>query len=247
MSSHRKDIFDIVILSSEKDFNKLKYVYESIVCNVVDVFDDVYVITDKPYCLNNDVIHYLDDDVLEIDRSAIGYRPGWIAQQYLKLFQGVSKHDCYLVVDADVIFNRPISIFEHGRPSFFGGRDQHHLPYFEYTKRMLNLGRVYPYSFINEFMLFDRRIIADILSGFNNDKFEFIRRSNEIINSRCYLSEYELYGNYVCEHYRGRYNYKRVRTRLNGKRGLWSDRAIEDKIAVFADSDYDVFTIHSWL
>ena len=239
-------MFDVVILSSEKDFNKLEYVYDSIMANVVDEFDNIYLISNKRHNISSEVINYLDDEVMKIDRSDISHRPNWIAQQYIKLFQNITENDYYLVVDSDIIFNKKITIFNDNKPTFFFGRDQTNAPYFRYSEKMLNVGRVYHRSFINEFMLFDKKIIKDILSGFNDDRFEFIKRSNAVITNECYISEFELYGNYVYEHHREAYNYKNIKAHLGGRHSVWTDRAIEKRIRALSGTDYDAFTIHSW-
>jgi len=239
-------MFDIIIVSAEKDFNKLGYVYDSIMSNIVDPFGEVYLISNKKHNISCEVINYLDDEVLKIDRSDIPYRPNWIAQQYLKMFQAVTENDYYLVVDSDVIFNKLITIFEDDKPTFFFGRNQNYAPYFEYSQKMLGVGREYSRSFINEFMLFDKRIIREMVSKFDNNRFEFIRRSNDILSETCHLSEFELYGNYVYELHGDTYNYKNIKAHLGGKHSVWSDRAIEERIEAMSGTDYDVFTLHSW-
>jgi hypothetical protein len=211
-------MFDVVILSSGKDFNKLGYVYDSIMENIVDDLDNIYLISDKRHNISSEVVNYIDDEVLDIDRSDISYRPNWIAQQYIKLFQDVTEND-------------------NNKPTFFFGRDQNHAPYFRYSQIMFGFGREYHRSFINEFMLFDKRIIKDMLSGFNDDRFEFIRRSNAIITSECYISEFELYGNYVYKYHENNYNYKNIKTNLGGKRSIWDDRSIVKRI-IAVELDY---------
>lgn len=238
-------MFDIILISGNKDLNKLKYVYNSIITNITDKYDNIYLISPEKYHINDNVINYTDDEVLKINRGDIKYRPNWIYQQYLKLFQNISKNDYYLIVDADIIFNRPITIFDKGKPTFFFGANQNHQPYFNYTKQMLGINKKHPLSFINEFMLFDKNVIDKILLNFNNDKFEFIQKSNDIVTNDCYISEYELYGNFVYNKFKDKYNYKNLNYYNRVKPDIWSDGDIERLITTMKRTQFDIFTIHT--
>jgi len=248
-------MFDVLILSAEKDFNKVKFVYESLIINIKNI-GNVYCVTNKKIDdkLKIDGIkYYFDDDVLDFDFSKfkgnVLKRKGWYVQQYIKLFQNVTS-DKFLVVDSDIIFNKEIDIIENGKPNFFFGRDQYNDAYFTFMKKMLNLDRVYDHSFINEIMFFDRNNIKHMLEYLEIDSYGFFDKSVEILNDMNHdagISEYELYGNYVTKYFPNSYNYKNINTLLGGKNSMWADNDILNYIDVHKKSDYDIISMHSWM
>ena len=112
---------------------------------------------------------------------------------------------------------------------------------------MLGFGKEYNYSFINEIMLFDRNIILEMINTKYKTIYDFIENSNKIINNECYISEFELYGNYITKFHNCLYNYKYLKTLLNGKYGEWSDIEIENYIKEQKNTDYDIISMHSWI
>lgn len=246
-------MFDILILAAEKDFNKLKFVYESINKKIPN-YNEIHCISDIKIS-NKDKIsgikYYTDDDVIDFDFSKfkgnVKIRKGWYAQQYIKLFQNVTS-DNYLVVDSDIYFNKKINI-DVNNPTFFLGRDQNNRPYFEFMKRLLDLDRVYNHSFINEIMLFKKEYIQKMLDIMNVDVNGFFELSVEIlndINKISGMSEYELYGNFVTKYFPSVYDYKRINTHLGGKHSVWDDEEMSNYIKMFENSNYDIISMHSW-
>jgi hypothetical protein len=127
-------MFDIFIPCAQKDYNKLPYVMDAIRRNV-DFGGVIHV--SIPFEVEkyqySDVVFHHDMDVLKIDKSLWSFRPSWMYQQCLKLFQEVTS-DTFLVVDCDTIFNRPVSFYEGDKMIWHTGWVQHHLPYFEYGR-----------------------------------------------------------------------------------------------------------------
>jgi len=247
-------MYDILLLSGKKDLNKIKYVYDSIVENVVG-FNKVYCVCEEIPKNKISDIHYVDDfsilnnyDISSF-KGNIHKRRGWYIQQYIKLLQRVTLDD-YLVVDSDVFFNRKVKIIEDGKPNFLFGRDQLHKPYFDFNNELLGIGRLYPFSFINEVMYFKRDIINDIFETVGGDDKLFFNKTVEILNKGnrvTGMSEFELYGNYVYKNFKNSYNYKRIKTYLGGKYELWSDEDIIEFKKHFKHKDYDIVSMHSWL
>ncbi len=247
-------MFDVLITLAEKDFLKLRFVIESMIKNVDGI--------DKIYCVSNikipkelvisSVNYLLDKDVIDFNfdqfKDVIKLRKGWYIQQYIKLFQDVTS-DEYLVVDSDVYFNKPVKIFEGGKPNFLFGKDQNHAPYFQFMKHLFDLDRVYPFSFINEIMLFKWEIINHMLHSLGVTKYGFFELSvNELnkINNASGFSEYELYGNYTTKHFPNAYNYKYINVQDKAKKELWSLKEIKDFIHHFESTDVDIIKMHTW-
>lgn len=248
-------MFDILILSAEKDFNKIKFVYESINKNVEN-FNKIYCITNVNVIDSlkiSNIGYYNDNDVVDFDFSKfkgnVLRRKGWYVQQYIKLFQNVTSCD-YLVVDSDIFFNRKINIYDNNKPSFFFGRDQYHLPYFNFMKMMLDLDKVYNYSFINEIMYFKKEYIQKMLDLLGIDIKGFFDLSVEILNKINHdagMSEYELYGNFVTKYFPDSYQYKKIKTYLGGKHEKWNDFEIANYMKMFENQDFDIVSMHTWV
>ena len=248
-------MYDILMLSAEKDFNKIKFVYESINKNIEN-FNKIYCISNIKV-KNKDKVsgieYYTDDEVLNFNfskfKGKVYNRRGWYIQQYIKLFQNITLPE-YLVVDSDIIFNKKIDIFENYKPNFFFGRNQNHKPYFDFMKRILDLDKSYNYSFINEIMFFKRVFILHMLDVLNVNLDEFFNKSVEILNDMnqdAGMSEYELYGNFVTKYIPNSYNYKKINTYLGGKHNVWSDNDIKEYINKYKNTNYDIISMHSWI
>ncbi len=248
-------MYDILIPVAEKDFVKLRFVWESIIINLSG-FDKIHCISNvkMPVSLRlPGVEYYTDADVIDFDfmrfTGTIKGHEGWYIQQYIKLFQKVTADD-YLEVDADVFFNRKVDIIENGKPSFLFGRDQHHLPYFNLMKKLFDLDRVNWHSFINETMFFKREIINHFLDSFKIDPhgfFELILNEINQVNEMSGFSEYEFYGNYVTKYFPDSYNYKQLKTYLGGKYGHWTESEVKQYVNFFEGESYDLISMHSWI
>ena len=247
-------MYDILIPASEKDFIKLRFVWESIINNLAG-FDKIYCISKAKMPVNlrlPSVNYFTDSDIINFDFKFTGVikgHEGWYIQQYIKLFQQVTSDD-YLEVDADVFFNKKVNIIENGKPCFLFGRDQHHIPYFNLMEKLFDIERVCPHSFINETMFFKRSIIKHFLDSFKVDArgfFEMIISEVNRVNQMSGFSEYEFYGNYVTKYFKDYYNYKNLKTYLGGKYGQWTENEVRQYVNGFKGSDYDLISMHSWM
>jgi hypothetical protein len=224
-------MFDVLITVADKDFNKLRFVYDSIKNNLEGV-DKVYIVSNVRIPQNkaiSGIIYLTDDNVSDFDYSkftgVIKERTGWYKQQFIKLFQEVTRDD-YIVIDADVVLNKKINIVMKGKPSFLFGKNQYNEHYFRLMKNLFNIEKVHPYSFINEIMYFKRDIITHLLSSLGVNKYGFFELVVNELNKENQVSgfsEYELYGNYVAKYFPDIYNCQYLETKSKGRSGVWTD------------------------
>lgn len=246
-------MFDVLILVAPKDFNKLPFVCESIIKNLKGQTPNFYFVSP---CAIPDEYRHVDGQYL-MDREVIDYdftkitnthRQGWYRQQFIKLFQAVTS-DNYLVIDADIWIANHLFIITN-KPTFFLGRQQHHLPYFRFMKEVLNLDKVYPYSFISEIMLFQRWRIQHLIASLEVDETEFIdicvNKINEIGDNSSF-SEYELYGNYVMKTWPYDYKCKQLKVLSQHKNREWTQEELQNNIEANRAMQYDILTMHTWL
>lgn len=257
-----KEPFDIFIPCAPKDYGKLAYLVSCIRRNLSG-WDKIYVCSPDNSAahdiyggiVRDDMIFLSDSDALELDISRFKHRPNWIYQQYMKLFQNITESDLYFTIDADVIINRPIDLFnEAGQRIIWMGWEQNHRPYFEFQERMLGLHRAYPHTFINDTNFFSKAIIREMLqrSGYTVDSF--IEKSFDVIGPDCYPGEPEIFGQYVYKHHPEKYEFRQAKTTRWAKEitkagwthSAWTDDEIRAKIEEVKDQDIDFFMLHSW-
>lgn len=270
--------YEVVIPAAAKDYNKIPYLVSSI-----------KYLNPQPEKIN--IIHSGGIDVTtKLDFPAISYinqrlvfdvypnaasgfnRPPWIYQQFLKLFQDVTDTRMYLVMDSDLVLNKPLDLFNNaGDPYFFLGVDQNHAPYFEYSQDMFGFGRLYNHSFISEIMMFDKGIIDGLLStfyyhqikihgvSFNFTSDEYYSKRNLLIKELYQLTadgacddwipaDYEIYGNYVEQFDASLYEKKHIKTNLRGKYKEWTQEELESYILEMKElNEHDMFTAHTWV
>lgn len=239
--------YDLVLNAHTKDINKIPFCISSIKKYFDIQPENIYVVCPQKIEYEN-AICILDDQAIEIKKHEIQFkRPNWIFQQLLKICQNFTKNDIYMVVDSDVLFNRKISIKQ---AFYISDREQHHDPYFKMMK-YLGVDKVFDQTFINDFMIFDKKICKEIVG----DQKEFLNFLNKHFSDDCYLAEFELYGNYVLQHYPGLYDIIQTKVATLGKyidptieayNTAWSEIEISKYIEFFKDKDIDLFTIHSW-
>jgi len=251
--------YDILIPAAPKDRNKLKYLIPSIERNISG-FSNIYITVPDKNLFSGYIpdsrypIHLLNDrEILDIDTSRFPYRPNWIYQQYLKMFQNVTQNDLFLTVDSDVIINRRMPMFEtDGRRIFWMGWEQDHRPYFEFQEKVFDLPRVYPHTFINDMNFMDKLIIRELLDRYGFTVESFIEKSIEIITKDCFPGEPEIYGQYVHKFHPGLYSFRETNSVSIGRFAssfediVWTDSDIQSEIASKAMTDYHLFTLHTW-
>lgn len=248
--------FDIIILSHQKDYNKLPFLVDSIQKNITG-FDTIHIVSETlPSSIIDGISYHRDQDVLPLDDTTtetynewqvtIGYRPNWIFQQYIKLFNIINDKD-YLIIDSDTIINKPLDIFVNCKPNFFIGLNQNHIPYFDFIEQILSIKKIFSRSFISEIMFFKKSIIKEILKNFHNDYNEFIQKSLQLTNSSCYISEFELYGNFVMKYFPETYNIKYINSVSKAKYSKWQDEEINTIINEYLNTDTDILSFHSWI
>lgn len=244
---------DLFIPCAPKDYIKLPYVLDSVDRYLPDIHS-VHIVA--PTLLGVEsrysfpIYLYSDREVLDFDYTRFKFRPTWVYQQFLKLFQAVTA-DWFLVMDADRFINKPLRLFDGDTPiMFLRDRDEHHDPYFTYSQKMIGVGKVYPHSFLSECTLYSRSLIEDMLLSADLTPREWLVKSAEIIDATCCIADAELYGSFVYSKYPDVYHFQVLRDCMAGKyaeQGEWTAEEIAAYVAdMAAREDVDFFTAHSW-
>jgi len=232
--------YDLIITAAPKDIYKIPYCLESTRKYFSIQPENTFIVC--PYKTKIlGTTHIGDEWATPFNKNAIKFnRPGWVFQQLIKLFPIFIKNDYYFVTDSDVIFNKPLVI----EPAFWiSDREQHHQPYFTFMEHF-GIQKVVNYTFINDFMLFDKNICQEM----TGPPLGFFDKMNRILSDDCFPAEFEMYGNYVMNKYPSLYKKIQHKVETHGVfyPSNWEQAEIEKLIQNNKDKDINLFTIHTW-
>lgn len=232
--------YDAVVLSHPKDYNKLPFCLASLE-NLDPYPQNIYVVSPDRHHIDG-VNSILDHEAIGIFVDDIQYkRPFWILQQLIKLYQRFTLNDTYMVIDVDVIFNRPI-VFD-GKTFFITDRQQCHQPYFNLMKDYFSIEKNVDHTFITDFMIFDKSICNKFLPSLN----EFLKDLNILLQDEKYLlSEYEVYGNWVHNNMPGEYTTRQIKQKTLGQFATWDTEHLKILVETAKTLPIDLFTVHTW-
>jgi len=245
-------LVDLIIPAAPKDYNKVRYVISQAREHVN--LDTVHVVVPEPDKIQigfDDVFVHADDDVLPYDRDEMSFRPNWVFQQFLKVFQDVTPNDWYLVLDADVFPAKRMPLWsDDGKPILNLGRDQYYEPYFSFNEEMLGFGKVYNWSFLSECTLYSKTLVREMLTHCGLTLDGFWTKAVEMTARGCRMADSELYGSYVYRQHPGVYDIRNLTVHLGGRYGSrqYTDGEIEKEIKRMKRDkpEVDIFSLHSW-
>lgn len=244
---------DLFLPAAPKDYSKLPFVVESVRACLPEI-ETIHIVTpdDAPIVgpVPRGVVRHLDGQVLPFAKAEMPYRANWIYQMFLKLFQDVTAGEWYMVTDADIIFARPLPLWNSSRPILYLARDQYSWPFFKFNEAVLGFGKVYDWSFVSECLIYSKRLVHQMLDFMHLDAAGLWHKTCEIIGPDCYPGEPELYGSYVMHEHPMAYEVRHIGATLSGKYGgqAWSDEEIRAEITLKRESDPEcaLISLHSW-
>jgi len=246
------DGYDIFIPVALKDEYKLPHLIESIY--EYQTFNKIYIVSpDKINSFKDSKINYfLDRDLLpNVKKENFSFRPGWMYQQMLKLFQNVTEKDYYLVLDSDAVLLKPLTIFNENHPIWYYGWRQNHLPYFLYLKKIFNISKSLNHTGIGDIGIFNKKIINSFLKYCNcKTPQEFISNIQSNMNLLFHFSEYETYSNFTKTYYPDLYQYSNIKQFNTGRDSnigqYWTDQEINSTIKEAKQTDANLLLMHTW-
>jgi hypothetical protein len=169
---------DIVIPAHEKDFPVLRMAVRSVLRHVTPV-RRVHVVSAERFEWPGDRVRWVPEPALPAlpalpavrarwveDNPDTASRAPWVYQQILKLGAGSyieGLTPSYLVVDADVIFLRPVSFDPDALGRFpFSRALEYHMPYRDAFARLLGAQPTTGFSLTAHHMLYDRALMAEL-------------------------------------------------------------------------------------
>ena len=259
--------YDIIIPTIFRDYPFLRKIIQYIYKNLDP--DNIYIITNgKKSQYLPQIVHekciVLDEDALLKDLSIkrvyhLLYtyekdhsRPGWYFQQFLKMAFALTefcKNEYYLSWDSDTLPLQHIDFFDAERHPLFTMKSEHHQPYFNSIKRLLNIDEHNSKSYIAEHMLFNREIMKEVILKIEQSTITGSDWIEKIINSIdkqefCGFSEFETYGNFCATNYPNVYHERELATFRYG--GYIQGRFISDEILEALAFDLSIVTFEAY-
>jgi Family of unknown function (DUF6492) len=249
---------DVVIPAHEKDFPVLRTAVRAALRHVSPI-RRLHVVSATRFDWPGDRVRWVPEpelpalpalpDVRERwaeQNTETASRAPWVYQQLLKLgagsyIDGLAPH--YLVIDADVIFLRPVSFDPESLGRFpYSRAFEYHPPYREAYARLLGSEPTTGFSLTAHHMLYDRELMAELHAELERRHgvpwyWAYVDAVDKAEESS--ISEMDVYGWWVLEHHP---EHGRVR-QLN-----WRDVRVPPGIlgrAALAP-DFDFVAAHAW-
>lgn len=210
--------YDVVIKSHPKDYFKLDLVVESLQ-HLNPQPENIYILSPDGFYPKNTsydskIIYITDDQVSPfIDRSRLRQRPNWNWINLVTLFQTFTENNFYLDVQSDNFFLKQIDLFNSsGKPKIFQSSFNEinnigHRQYFNFSESVFDISKVNTgYSYIIEFLLYDRKKISKLLEKYSNID-ELLEVCYNNINSDSYPADQEIYGNLLEKYFSSEYEF----------------------------------------
>ena len=180
-------------------------------------------LSDRVFFVNeNDVLSFKTvysamDERIRADGYLIGEnsRPGWYYQQFLKLaYAYFCGTDYFMSWDSDTIPLRRVSMFDARGKPYFDVKSEYNPGYFKTIKNLFGLDKIYDRSFISEHMLFDKKLVLEMIYEIEamdllGEKFyEKIFHAIDIDNMKLGFSEFETYGTWMMDRHPEAYAFR---------------------------------------
>lgn len=210
--------YDVVIKSHPKDYEKLDLVVDSLKY-LNPQPENIYILTPDGFYPKGtryeDRIIFITDEQVSpfIDRNRLTHRPNWNWINLVSILQEFTKNDLYLDVQSDNFFVKPIDLFDkEGRPRIFQNsyntiNNEGHPAYFNFQERVFNIPKMKKgYSYIIEFMLYDRTKLKKLLDGYT-DVDNLLESCYSNTNNDSYPADQEIFGNLLEKHFSNDYEF----------------------------------------
>lgn len=251
IACHEKDIYTLdecikSIIKFVKNKNRIIVISKNKLTDMAEWFSE----DNFPFSKKDVEIEFSKiDSLLYKDQSRLE-RIGWYFKQIINFYAPLIIPDIsnnVLILDADIIFNKPIEFVDNEGNMLHGTGIENHQPYFDHMNNLLpGLKKVYTeLSGISHHMLFQKPVLEDLMSlveEHHNKKFwqAYIHSINPSWPGRSWTADYEIYFNFVL-----------MRTNQIKLRNLrWLDITYLSNILLNIDENindnYDFYACHSY-
>ena len=257
--------YSVIIPVVFKDYSflekSIKYIIKNLNPNAVYIITDIRMakflprnVRDNERCIildENQICQYLTYNEVDSILHSQGRqhtKTGWYFQQFLKMGFALSDFcnaDYYLSWDADTVPLKRIDMFDKDGHPYFTMKSEYHKPYFDTMERILSTGKANPHSYIAEHMMFNKKIVCELIGRIMESYVKGDTWFEKILNSLApeeispfSFSEFETYGTFCYTFHPQLYKERH----LSGfrKAGLIQGRFVSDRILEVLAEDVDV-------
>jgi hypothetical protein len=257
---------DAFIPCAPKDLFRIKLVIKYMLENIKEI-NDIHICTPTkitPIAIDTPIYYHLDFDILpNVQPFNWKFRPNWIYQQFIKLFQNVTNTEYYFTLDADTLIIKKLPLFENNKPIWYRGYDQtdgitDNIPICPQYRAFNNIffpnydPTLHKHTFISDMNLFNKKFINEIMNYINLTPSQLIEKSYKITSVKCHIAEPEFYGYFIFKKYPDYYIYKKINQKQSGKLQYnpydcnWTQQEVKNIIENAKNENYDVISMHSW-
>lgn len=213
-NKRRSDLqLDVIIPTVEKDLDTLPHAIEGVRRNLLHPIRKIFVVADesariKTLCQSLNVDFVCEQTVAPLSKDDINYvvngidRSGWLLQQLIKLNgDSVAVTDNFLVLDADTVLIKPQRL-DSGGGNVLMVSEEHHDPYYRTYEKLLGRAPQSVLSFVCHYMIFNKQVLVDLRQAIQKrTQKTWAQAIVDAIdkNEASSFSEYETYGNFLCE------------------------------------------------
>jgi hypothetical protein len=204
---------DVIIPAVEKDLGTLPHAIEGVRRNLMHPIRKISVVAPdsskiRELCHRLNVDFVCEQIVAPLTKEDIDYvvngtdRSGWLLQQLIKLnADSVAVTENFLILDADTVLIKPQRLKTDGR-SVLMVSEEHHRPYYRTYERLFGHPPQSLLSFVCHYMIFNKRILMLLREAIQNQThrpwaWAIVEAIDK--NEASSFSEYETYGNFLCE------------------------------------------------
>ena len=207
--------FDIVIPLGPNELSRIDNNIEYIKQNVIG-YRNIYLLSYSPDIHIPGCIHIYEGIFPFTKKDVQSYfsrefalsRGGWYLQQLLKLYAGFyipNILENYLIIDADLLFLKPLQFIENGK-FLFGTGNEYHIPYFVHMNKLHpDFKKLHYQSGICHHMMFHIPYVKEMFemveNNHNGKPFWKIFLENVIDGEMSGASEYEMYFNFMIQNH----------------------------------------------
>jgi FkbM family methyltransferase len=210
----RSDLeLDVIIPAVEKDLGTLPYAIEGVRRNLLHPIRKIFVVAPessktKELCDRLNVDFVCEQTVAPVSKDDIDFvvdgidRSGWLLQQLIKLnADRVAMTENFLVLDADTVLIKPQWLETRGRIVIMVS-EEHHRPYYRTYEKLLGYPPQSLLSFVCHYMIFNKHILMllrEAIQKRGQKPWAQAIVGSIDRNEASSFSEYETYGNFLCE------------------------------------------------
>lgn len=233
-------------IASRVNANRVIVITNSLLINQIKKKYPKYIFIDEDAVIESLNLKAIREYLLQ--RIEKRERAGWYFQQFLKMgYAFQSQNPYYLVWDSDTLPHKKLTFFSENK-ILFSYSGEYHIPYFETMERLIGLSKTFAKSFIVEHMMFDSKIMIELINQIQNKNtnqpwfFNILDAIDDKFLNYSGFSEFETYGTYMFQNYKDCYK----------PRYLWHNRMDSNKLSFIfykkrVAETFDTSSFENWI